>query len=104
MSVPQNDRKLKDKITPISVVMEYSLDYQQAADATGLLPILDMSAPANVTKQVTHLVLTVLMVLMVWTPNITLFLLLPLLPFLPSSLLRPTSCWTVETTTSVSLT
>ncbi|XP_056284930.1 integrin alpha-V [Pseudoliparis swirei] len=47
----RNDRKLKDKITPISVVMEYSLDYQQAADATGLLPILDMSAPANVTKQ-----------------------------------------------------
>ncbi|TNN45083.1 Integrin alpha-V [Liparis tanakae] len=54
----RDDREFRDKITPISVVMEYSLDYQQAADATGLLPILDMSAPSNVTKQVTHLVLT----------------------------------------------
>uniref|UniRef100_A0A3B4V3B4 Integrin, alpha V n=1 Tax=Seriola dumerili TaxID=41447 RepID=A0A3B4V3B4_SERDU len=43
--------EFRDKITPISVVMEYSLDYQQAADRTGLLPILDMSAPSNVTKQ-----------------------------------------------------
>lgn len=32
--------------------MEYSLDYQQAADKTGLLPILDVLAPPNVTKQV----------------------------------------------------
>ncbi|XP_031697695.1 integrin alpha-V-like [Anarrhichthys ocellatus] len=31
--------------------MEYSLDYQRAADQTGLLPILDVSAPSNVTKQ-----------------------------------------------------
>uniref|UniRef100_A0A3B4YT61 Integrin, alpha V n=1 Tax=Seriola lalandi dorsalis TaxID=1841481 RepID=A0A3B4YT61_SERLL len=43
--------EFRDKITPISVAMEYSLDYQQAADKTGLLPILDMSAPSNVTKQ-----------------------------------------------------
>lgn len=34
-------------------MMEYALDYQQAADQTGLLPILDMSTPSNVTKQVT---------------------------------------------------
>ncbi|KAF3694346.1 Integrin alpha-V Vitronectin receptor subunit alpha [Channa argus] len=47
----RDDREFRDKITPISVVMEYSLDYQQAADKTGLLPILDMSAPSNVTKQ-----------------------------------------------------
>ncbi|XP_034417027.1 LOW QUALITY PROTEIN: integrin alpha-V-like [Cyclopterus lumpus] len=47
----RDDREFRDKITPISVVMEYSLDYQQAADQTGLLPILDMSAPSNVTKQ-----------------------------------------------------
>ncbi|XP_054470856.1 integrin alpha-V [Anoplopoma fimbria] len=46
----QDDQKFRDKITPISVLMEYSLDYQQAADTTGLLPILDMSAPSNVTK------------------------------------------------------
>ncbi|KAK2840461.1 hypothetical protein Q5P01_014201 [Channa striata] len=47
----RDDREFRDKITPISVVMEYSLDYQQAADQTGLLPILDMSAPSEVTKQ-----------------------------------------------------
>lgn len=33
--------------------MEYSLDYKLAADRTGLQPIVDMSAPSNVTKQVT---------------------------------------------------
>uniref|UniRef100_A0A4W6EV52 Integrin, alpha V n=1 Tax=Lates calcarifer TaxID=8187 RepID=A0A4W6EV52_LATCA len=47
----RDDREFRDKITPISVAMEYSLDYQQAADQTGLLPILDMLAPSNVTKQ-----------------------------------------------------
>lgn len=47
----RDDREFRDKITPISVAMEYSLDYQRAADQTGLLPILDMSAPSNVTKQ-----------------------------------------------------
>uniref|UniRef100_A0A672Y898 Integrin, alpha V n=1 Tax=Sphaeramia orbicularis TaxID=375764 RepID=A0A672Y898_9TELE len=47
----RDDREFRDKITPISVVMEYSLDYQQAADQSGLLPILDMSAPSNITKQ-----------------------------------------------------
>uniref|UniRef100_A0A671V1X3 Integrin, alpha V n=1 Tax=Sparus aurata TaxID=8175 RepID=A0A671V1X3_SPAAU len=41
----------RNKITPISVVMEYSLDYKLAADRTGLQPIVDMSAPSNVTKQ-----------------------------------------------------
>ncbi|KAF3843753.1 hypothetical protein F7725_002602 [Dissostichus mawsoni] len=46
-----DDRDFRDKITPISVAMEFSLDYQRAADATGLLPILDISAPTNVTKQ-----------------------------------------------------
>ena len=33
--------------------MEYSLDYQLAADQTGLQPIVDTSAPSNITKQVT---------------------------------------------------
>ncbi|XP_062258166.1 integrin alpha-V [Platichthys flesus] len=47
----RDDREFRDKITPISVTMEFNLDYQQAADTTGLLPILDISAPSNVTKQ-----------------------------------------------------
>ncbi|XP_056145059.1 integrin alpha-V [Lampris incognitus] len=47
----RDDREFRDKITPISVLMEYSLDYKLAADKTGLLPILDMTAPSNVTKQ-----------------------------------------------------
>ncbi|KAG7234073.1 hypothetical protein INR49_005948 [Caranx melampygus] len=47
----RDDREFRDKITPISVAMEYTLDYQQAADLTGLLPILGMTAPSNVTKQ-----------------------------------------------------
>lgn len=48
--LPQDE--FRDKITPISVVMEYTLDYKQAADRSGLLPIVDISAPSNVTKQV----------------------------------------------------
>lgn len=32
--------------------MEYHLDYQQAADKTGLKPVIDTAAPSNVTKQV----------------------------------------------------
>uniref|UniRef100_A0A0F8BNM1 Integrin alpha-V n=2 Tax=Larimichthys crocea TaxID=215358 RepID=A0A0F8BNM1_LARCR len=43
--------EFRDKITPISVAMEYRLDYQLAADRTGLLPIIDVSVPSNVTKQ-----------------------------------------------------
>uniref|UniRef100_UPI0037E95F66 integrin alpha-V n=1 Tax=Semicossyphus pulcher TaxID=241346 RepID=UPI0037E95F66 len=47
----RDDREFRDKITPISVAMEYTLDYQTAADPSGLQPILDMSTPSNVTKQ-----------------------------------------------------
>ncbi|CAL8241042.1 unnamed protein product [Merluccius merluccius] len=47
----KDDGEFQDKITPISVVMEYSLDYKLAADRTGLLPILDRKAPSNLTKQ-----------------------------------------------------
>lgn len=47
----RDDREFRDKITPISVTMEYSLDYQKASDSTGLLPIVDMAAPSNITKQ-----------------------------------------------------
>ncbi|XP_012689484.1 integrin alpha-V [Clupea harengus] len=51
-----DDSEFRDKITPIAVFMEYRLDYKTAADKTGLLPILDQSTPANVTKQA-HLLL-----------------------------------------------
>ncbi|KAM6934653.1 integrin alpha-V [Xenentodon cancila] len=47
----RDDRDFRDKITPISVAMEFNLDYQRAADSTGLLPILDKSTPSNITKQ-----------------------------------------------------
>uniref|UniRef100_A0A3Q0RF59 Integrin, alpha V n=1 Tax=Amphilophus citrinellus TaxID=61819 RepID=A0A3Q0RF59_AMPCI len=47
----RDDREFRDKITPISVAMEYNMDYQQAADKTGLLPIVDTSSPSNITKQ-----------------------------------------------------
>lgn len=47
----RDDREFRDKITPISVGMEYTLDYQQAADKTGLLPIVELSASTDVTKQ-----------------------------------------------------
>ncbi|XP_068185477.1 integrin alpha-V isoform X1 [Antennarius striatus] len=47
----RDDREFRDKITPISVTMEFTLDYQLAADPTGLLPIVDKDTPTNVTKQ-----------------------------------------------------
>ncbi|XP_036401033.1 integrin alpha-V-like [Megalops cyprinoides] len=46
-----DDSEFRDKITPITIFMEYSLDYKKAADNTGLLPILDQFTPANVSKQ-----------------------------------------------------
>ncbi|XP_060786427.1 integrin alpha-V [Neoarius graeffei] len=46
-----DESEFRDKITPISIFMEFSLDYMSAADKTGLQPILDQSNPANVTKQ-----------------------------------------------------
>uniref|UniRef100_A0A8C1S944 Integrin, alpha V n=1 Tax=Cyprinus carpio TaxID=7962 RepID=A0A8C1S944_CYPCA len=39
-----DDSEFRDKITPISVFMEYSLNYKAAADKTGLLPILGTAA------------------------------------------------------------
>ncbi|XP_047225545.1 integrin alpha-V [Girardinichthys multiradiatus] len=47
----RDDREFRDKITPISVAMNYSLDYQMAADQTGLLPIVNIWAPTDITKQ-----------------------------------------------------
>ncbi|KAL4635494.1 integrin alpha-V-like [Arapaima gigas] len=43
--------EFRDKITPIAVFMEYSLNYKTAADKTGLLPILNHLATSNVSKQ-----------------------------------------------------
>uniref|UniRef100_A0AAX7VGV8 Integrin alpha-2 domain-containing protein n=1 Tax=Astatotilapia calliptera TaxID=8154 RepID=A0AAX7VGV8_ASTCA len=51
-----DNREFRDKITPISVSMEYSMNYQQAADKTGLQPIVDMSSPSEINKQV-HILL-----------------------------------------------
>uniref|UniRef100_H2MGH4 Integrin, alpha V n=1 Tax=Oryzias latipes TaxID=8090 RepID=H2MGH4_ORYLA len=47
----KDEQEFRDKITPISVAMEYNLDYQPAVDQSKLLPILDASTPNNVTKQ-----------------------------------------------------
>uniref|UniRef100_A0A8C7YCJ5 Integrin, alpha V n=1 Tax=Oryzias sinensis TaxID=183150 RepID=A0A8C7YCJ5_9TELE len=47
----RDEQEFRDKITPISVAMEYNLDYQPAVDQSKLLPILDASTPNNVTKQ-----------------------------------------------------
>ncbi|KAI1898176.1 hypothetical protein AGOR_G00069650 [Albula goreensis] len=46
-----DDSEFRDKITPITIFMEYSLDFKTAADKTGLLPILNQFAPANISKQ-----------------------------------------------------
>uniref|UniRef100_A0A3Q4HQH8 Integrin, alpha V n=1 Tax=Neolamprologus brichardi TaxID=32507 RepID=A0A3Q4HQH8_NEOBR len=51
-----DNREFRDKITPISVSMEYSMNYQRAADKTGLQPIVDMSSPSEINKQV-HILL-----------------------------------------------
>ncbi|KAJ8282403.1 hypothetical protein COCON_G00049220 [Conger conger] len=46
-----DDSEFRDKITPITIFMEYSLDYKTAADKTGLLPIMNQFTPANISKQ-----------------------------------------------------
>nr|XP_023657490.1 integrin alpha-V isoform X1 [Paramormyrops kingsleyae] len=46
-----DDSEFRDKITPIMVFMEYSLDSSAPADRSGLQPILDQFAPANISKQ-----------------------------------------------------
>uniref|UniRef100_A0A803YM34 Integrin alpha-V n=1 Tax=Meleagris gallopavo TaxID=9103 RepID=A0A803YM34_MELGA len=39
------------KLTPITIFMEYRLDYKTAVDATGLHPILNQFTPANMSRQ-----------------------------------------------------
>lgn len=49
---PQDESEFRDKLTPITIFMEYRLDYRTAADATGLHPILNQFTPANMSRQV----------------------------------------------------
>ncbi|KAJ8255375.1 hypothetical protein GJAV_G00204190 [Gymnothorax javanicus] len=46
-----DDSEFRDKITPITISMEYSLDYKDAADKTGLLPVLNQNSPPSISKQ-----------------------------------------------------
>uniref|UniRef100_H0VT70 Integrin alpha-V n=1 Tax=Cavia porcellus TaxID=10141 RepID=H0VT70_CAVPO len=47
----RDESEFRDKLTPITIFMEYRLDYRTAADATGLQPILNQFTPANVSRQ-----------------------------------------------------
>nr|P80746.3 RecName: Full=Integrin alpha-V; AltName: Full=Vitronectin receptor subunit alpha; AltName: CD_antigen=CD51; Contains: RecName: Full=Integrin alpha-V heavy chain; Contains: RecName: Full=Integrin alpha-V light chain; Flags: Precursor [Bos taurus] len=47
----RDESEFRDKLTPITIFMEYWLDYRTAADATGLQPILNQFTPANVSRQ-----------------------------------------------------
>uniref|UniRef100_A0A3B3SBJ2 Integrin, alpha V n=1 Tax=Paramormyrops kingsleyae TaxID=1676925 RepID=A0A3B3SBJ2_9TELE len=46
-----DDSEFRDKITPIVIFMEYSLDTQTAVDSAGLLPILNPFIYPNVSTQ-----------------------------------------------------
>uniref|UniRef100_A0A8C4MXC2 Integrin alpha-V n=1 Tax=Equus asinus TaxID=9793 RepID=A0A8C4MXC2_EQUAS len=47
----RDESEFRDKLTPITIFMEYRLDYRTAADATGLQPILNQFTPANISRQ-----------------------------------------------------
>ncbi|XP_036174464.1 integrin alpha-V isoform X2 [Myotis myotis] len=47
----RDESEFRDKLTPITIFMEYRLDYSTAADATGLRPILNQFTPANLSRQ-----------------------------------------------------
>ncbi|KGL80432.1 Integrin alpha-V, partial [Tinamus guttatus] len=47
----RDESEFRDKLTPITIFMEYRLDYRTAADATGLTPILNQFTPANMSRQ-----------------------------------------------------
>ncbi|KAM3910834.1 integrin alpha-V [Leptodactylus fuscus] len=47
----RDESEFRDKLTPITVFMDYQMDYKAAADPSGLMPILNQFTPANVTKQ-----------------------------------------------------
>ncbi|XP_062408702.1 integrin alpha-V-like [Sardina pilchardus] len=46
-----NDSEFRDKITPVSVFLDYQLDYSSAADSTGLQPVLNQLSPKNASRQ-----------------------------------------------------
>ncbi|KAG5269501.1 hypothetical protein AALO_G00202750 [Alosa alosa] len=46
-----DDSEFRDKITPISVFLDYQLDYGTAADLTGLQPVLNQLSPGNASRQ-----------------------------------------------------
>ncbi|KAM6956636.1 integrin alpha-V-like [Aplochiton taeniatus] len=46
-----DDSEFRDKITPISVHVDYQLDQRRAADKTGLTPVLDQNTPSNLSRQ-----------------------------------------------------
>ncbi|KAM4697382.1 integrin alpha-V [Rhinophrynus dorsalis] len=52
----REDSEFRDKLTPITILMDYQMDYKSAADSSGLLPILNQFSPTNITKQV-HILL-----------------------------------------------
>ncbi|XP_051842020.1 integrin alpha-V isoform X1 [Antechinus flavipes] len=47
----RDESEFRDKLTPITIFMEYRLDYKTAADMTGLQPILNQFTPANISRQ-----------------------------------------------------
>ncbi|KAM8933805.1 integrin alpha-V isoform 2-T2 [Pelodytes ibericus] len=47
----RDESEFRDKLTPITIFMEYQMDSASAADKSGLLPILNQLTPANITKQ-----------------------------------------------------
>uniref|UniRef100_A0A8C0QRZ8 Integrin subunit alpha V n=1 Tax=Chelonoidis abingdonii TaxID=106734 RepID=A0A8C0QRZ8_CHEAB len=52
----RDESEFRDKLTPITVFMEYRLDYKTAKDSAGLQPILNQFTPANISRQ-THILL-----------------------------------------------
>ncbi|XP_030066155.1 integrin alpha-V isoform X2 [Microcaecilia unicolor] len=47
----RDDSEFRDKLTPITIFMEYQLNYTTAEDSTGLQPILNQFTPANISRQ-----------------------------------------------------
>ncbi|XP_063174162.1 integrin alpha-V [Candoia aspera] len=47
----RDESEFRDKLTPITIFMEYQLDYKTALDSTGLQPILNQFTPANISRQ-----------------------------------------------------
>ncbi|XP_062972355.1 integrin alpha-V [Elgaria multicarinata webbii] len=47
----RDESEFRDKLTPITIFMEYQLDYRTSSDTTGLQPILNQFTPANISRQ-----------------------------------------------------